>query len=547
MALVLSSGIEGDENRLSSVQQKSKIPVRLTRLNSDSGRRSSSKDETEENQRLMLRDSEEKLQNKRPSQIPIVVGRKQSETDENKLTKRLAASITGKKPLGRDSGINLQETQAAGIKTTPNPAAPVKSNNHKPVKELIPPTRQRTSAPLETNQVSGEETDLAQLEKQNSEVVEELQLWIDDGDQKNKTLEDVIDKTNEENVKLLVQISVMKNELKALEKKNDTLQTELETKRIDLKRLKAKEHYNERELRNLKRDLKRKEQNLEEAEESLDNAMMEKHEQLDDVDYLEDRFQDSQASNEELNARVDELEKMVKTSNDKYPVDTLEGEASHFENCELDFDMKNQKDGTSRVIDQLEEQLAIFEKENARIISEKDKELLELSELVDQKSRVIDQLEDQLATLRKENSTMTTELSTVSDKDKQLRELWEQVENLKKHNEIIQNGLDLASRSSSETDVKINNLKQELQHEKSEKEIFNTALELAVHNYVINDKAHSIETRQLENQLAEMKRLRETQALKVVYLSISQTLTFLMNKEEFCSDTGNKAQVVCLN
>ena len=107
MALVLSSGIEGDENRLSSVQQKSKIPVRLTRLNSDSGRRSSSKDETEENQR-MLRDSVEKLQNKRPSQIPIVVGRKQRETDENKLTKRLAASITGKKPLGTDSGIVIQ-------------------------------------------------------------------------------------------------------------------------------------------------------------------------------------------------------------------------------------------------------------------------------------------------------------------------------------------------------------------------------------------------------------------------------------------------------
>ncbi|KAJ7376859.1 hypothetical protein OS493_032007 [Desmophyllum pertusum] len=540
MALMLSSGIEGDENRLSSVQQKSKIPVRLTRLNSDSGRRSSSKDETEENQR-MLRDSEEKLQNKRPSQIPIVVGRKQSETDENKLTKRLAASITGKKPLGTDSGVNLRETQAARVnKTTPNPAVPVKSTNHKPVKELTPPTRQRTPAPLETKQASKEEKELAQLEKQNAEVVEELQLWIDDGDQKNKTLEDVIDKTNEENVKLLVHISVMKNELKSLEKKNDTLQTELETKRIDLKRLKATEHYNERELRNLKRDLKRKEQNLEEAEESLDNALMEKQELLDDVDYLESRFQDSQTSNEELNARVDELEKMVNASNDKFPVDALEAEASHFENCET-------KDDTSRVIDQLEEQLAIFENENARIISEKDKELLELSELADEKSRVIDQLEDQLATLRKENSTMTTELSTVSDKDKRLSELWEQVENLKNQNEIIQNELEQASRSSSETDVKIDNLKQELQHEKSEKEIFNTALELAVNNYVMNEKVHSIETRQLETQLAEMKRLRETQALKVVYLSISQTLTFLMNKEEICSDTGNKAQFVCLN
>ncbi|KAJ7356260.1 hypothetical protein OS493_026015 [Desmophyllum pertusum] len=98
-------------------------------------------------------------------------------------------------------------------------------------------------------------------EKEHSEIEEELQLWVEDGDKRNKTLEEVVEKTNEENVKLLVQISVMKNGLKTLEKKNDTLQTELKTKRIDLKRLIAKEHYNERELRNLKRDLKRKDQN----------------------------------------------------------------------------------------------------------------------------------------------------------------------------------------------------------------------------------------------------------------------------------------------
>ena len=53
------------------------------------------------------------------------------------------------------TGVNLRETQAARVnKTTPKPAAPVKSNNHKPVKELTPPTRQRTPAPLETKQVN---------------------------------------------------------------------------------------------------------------------------------------------------------------------------------------------------------------------------------------------------------------------------------------------------------------------------------------------------------------------------------------------------------
>ncbi|KAJ7374465.1 hypothetical protein OS493_007571 [Desmophyllum pertusum] len=104
---------------------------------------------------------------------------------------------------------------------------------------------------VSTSREESHKMELAQLEKEQSKIIEELQLWVEDGDEKNNALEDVIEKTNEENVELLVQISVMKNKLKALEKKNDTLQTELDTKRIDLKRLKAKEHYNERELRNL--------------------------------------------------------------------------------------------------------------------------------------------------------------------------------------------------------------------------------------------------------------------------------------------------------
>ena len=106
---------------------------------------------------------------------------------------------------------------------------------------------------------------LAQLEKEDSKIEQDLQQWIEDEDKKIKDLEEIIETTNEENVKLLVQISGMKKELKALEKENNTLQTELKTKRTDVKNLRAKEHYNERELRNLKRDLKKKEQSLENA------------------------------------------------------------------------------------------------------------------------------------------------------------------------------------------------------------------------------------------------------------------------------------------
>ena len=118
--------------------------------------------------------------------------------------------------------------------------------------------------------------EIVQLEKEHSEIEEELQQWVEDENQKNKALEEIIEKTNEENVKLLGQISGMKKELKALEKVNNTLQDELKTKRTELKSLRVNEHYNERELRNLKRDLKRKELRL-------DNALAEKQELLDDI------------------------------------------------------------------------------------------------------------------------------------------------------------------------------------------------------------------------------------------------------------------------
>ena len=126
-----------------------------------------------------------------------------------------------------------------------------------------------------------------QLEKEHSEIVAELQQWIEDGDEKNKALEEVIEKTNEENVQLLIQGSVAKKEMKVLETKNSALESELATKRADVKRLREKEYYSERELRNLKRDLKKKQHNVKDANEKLRKAMMAKQELLDNVDNLE--------------------------------------------------------------------------------------------------------------------------------------------------------------------------------------------------------------------------------------------------------------------
>lgn len=99
-----SREFEGDKDRLSSVQQKSKIPVRkVIRLNNNSGKSSSSKDEADKNQRI-LRDSAEKpIENKPPSRIPILVARTNSKTARDKLPKSVMAA-TGKRPIGRESG-----------------------------------------------------------------------------------------------------------------------------------------------------------------------------------------------------------------------------------------------------------------------------------------------------------------------------------------------------------------------------------------------------------------------------------------------------------
>ena len=72
-------------------------------MNNNSKKSSSSKDEADKKQRI-LRNSAEKLENKLPSRIPILVGRTNSKTVRDKLPKNVIPA-TGKRPLGRESGI----------------------------------------------------------------------------------------------------------------------------------------------------------------------------------------------------------------------------------------------------------------------------------------------------------------------------------------------------------------------------------------------------------------------------------------------------------
>lgn len=104
MASWLSREISGGGNHLPPLKQKSKIPVRVTRLSGDSDKSSSSEDEGDKKPSLS-KDSVEKLQSQRPSRIPIKVGQKKNKIEKDKLPGKNMRAVMGEKPLGRDSGI----------------------------------------------------------------------------------------------------------------------------------------------------------------------------------------------------------------------------------------------------------------------------------------------------------------------------------------------------------------------------------------------------------------------------------------------------------
>ena len=101
----LSSEIEGAKNRLSPLQQKSRIPVRIVNhLNNNSGKSSSSKDEVNIKQRI-LKNRLEKSQNKPPSRIPVPISRTNSKDVGRDKIPKTVITVTGKKPLGTITGI----------------------------------------------------------------------------------------------------------------------------------------------------------------------------------------------------------------------------------------------------------------------------------------------------------------------------------------------------------------------------------------------------------------------------------------------------------
>ena len=204
---------------------------------------------------------------------------------------------------------------------------------------------------VETVVLSSEDSrkqEIEQLEKQNSEIVEELQQWVEDGDKENKTLEEIIEKNSDENVKLLAQISVMKKELKALAKDNNALQTELVTKNTDLMSLRLQ------------------------------------------VDTLEAEISRFKTSELEFKSLRDETSNLI---------DKLEVQLDTFMNqsarviSEKDQELSKRNDEKSMAVEQLNDRLSALIKEKNSITSGNDEEKKKLK---DRKSKIIDQLNKRL-------------------------------------------------------------------------------------------------------------------------------------------------------
>ena len=334
-----------------------------------------------------------------------------------------------------------------------------------------------------------------------------FQVIIEEMKEKNDALKEIVDFTNRENDKLLDQVIALKNEAKRTKKEKENLKTELEKVKCEIERQKSIEEYKERELKNLRGDIETKEEKLKVLEDDLYYAQIDKNDLSYEIDSLQDKLKESEESNECLKGQCYELEQMVKElktvvswegSGHDYgylreEVELLKGSldlSRHQEellkhqvheltdlktfrdrNDELEGSYKepdtNKEDPLGQmkyefeeIIKQLKEKLATVEREKVRMSAELHAAKLNVSfgenqlyAMKEEKELIVEQLQDPLVSLRKENSSMIKELSRISDKDTEVRELQKQVKDLTKENAHLQHKAALVGKMEQTADT----------------------------------------------------------------------------------------------
>ena len=166
------------------------------------------------------------------------------------------------------------------------------------------------SVPVLLNSISTRDDNIGKMAEELKQATEKSNKGSVKSDEHVGT--EVLEERRKENAKMLVEITIMQEEVVAFKKKNKSLHSELEATKAELKCLQSRDEYKQRELTNLKNDFDRKEKKWGEAEESLENALKDKLELLHDVEYLKDSLRFSRENIARLNNRVDELNEIIK-------------------------------------------------------------------------------------------------------------------------------------------------------------------------------------------------------------------------------------------
>ena len=327
------------------------------------------------------------------------------------------------------------------------------------------------------------------------EEVELLNGSLELKEQRVVLLESQIDAFQAERKELLNSVGYLEESLKNSQEKNEDLTFEVDELTIMMQEMRREyrmEHSHggcghlREEVELLNGSLELKEQRVVVLESQIDAFQAERKELLNSVGYLEESLKNSQEKNEDLTFEVDELTIMMQEMKRDYwmehnrggcghlreevellngslelkeqrivllesQVDAFKAERSSFTNAaqsmkremeilnnekattKTQFHERNRE--TSKIISDLQDEIAKLQKEKSTLSSELSKESGEdkqLCEITCEKSWITRKLEDHITRLRRENCSLTARFSKVYEKDVQLIELKEKVE-FKKH------------------------------------------------------------------------------------------------------------------
>ncbi|XP_027042813.1 myosin heavy chain, cardiac muscle isoform-like [Pocillopora damicornis] len=425
-----------NQNHTPSLHQKSRIPVRMTRLSRENKRRSLSENE-----------SDNKAQLKQVNLHNIY-----HLSFNYHSYKRMTNYHPQIQQLQQKQRLFCLNKQVCKDEKEPRVTTEKLETYRKMIKTL--------QADLEESQV---EIKRMQLKEEYKE--RELANLKRDFKRKERKWEEgnaFVEKVMVERRELLDDIDYLEESLKNSQERNEDLMFEVDELKISIQEMKREymmEHgrggcgHLREEVELLNGSLEFNEQRMVLLDYQVDVLKAEREEFFDDVDYLEECLKNSQERNEDLMFEVDELKITIQEMNREYMMEHSRGgcgrsrEKVELPNGSLVLNeeqavlLENQyheiKCDTSKTSMDLKDEIEKLKKEKSKLssaLSKASDEENQLYELKFENSRITRTFEDHITRLRRENCTLTAILLMACEKDDQLTELKEKGE-LKKQKE----------------------------------------------------------------------------------------------------------------